>query len=184
MEIPNTYKFQLYGKNPKASESFGIVSKSKEPYVSIHKWYLGSDNYPYTYINGGRIPLHRYIWYLNTGVWTNETVKANGLTQKLYVDHINRDKLDARDENLRLSTPAENSYNKTVLARSTDPITGEQLRNIKLKKSGYEVAINKDGQTYKIDQIKSLEEAKSLYNMIASDLFGEFAVLYKDPGSN
>ena len=56
----------------------------------------------------------------------------------------------------------------------------KQLHHIKLKKSGYEVCINKDGLCNKIDKIKTLEDAKQIYNLMASELFGEFAVLYID----
>jgi hypothetical protein len=94
------------------------------------------------------------------------------------VDHINRDKLDATDENLRISTPAENSYNKTSKNSIIDPITTKPLHHIKLTKSGYSVSLTKDGKTNKINKIASLEEAKEIYNMMATELFGEFAVLY------
>ena len=155
------FLIELYGK--------AIISEQVKPYakvsigrieeVSLFKWYLSSKGYPYTYINGGRIPLHRYIWYLKSGVYKN-----NGW----YVDHINRDKLDARDSNLRLATPAENSYNKT----------GGDLHHIKLKTDGYKVSINKGSQRVCIGKIQSLQDAKEIYNLIAEDLYGEFAVLY------
>jgi hypothetical protein len=47
-----------------------------------------------------------------------------------------------------------------------------------LKKSGYEVCINKEGLWNKIDKIKTIEEAKQIYNLMSSELFGQFAVLY------
>jgi hypothetical protein len=180
--MDNIYKIKLFGKNPEAPNSEGIVSLNKENYVKKYKWYLGKDNYPFTYIDGGRIPLHRYIWFLNTGLWYNhiEEKKPNGeiYKKKLYIDHINRNKLDARDENLRISTPANNSYNKTSKSKILDPITMKPLHHIKLKKSGYQVEINKNGIKNKIDNIKSLEEAKNIYNLMAQEMFGEFAVLY------
>jgi hypothetical protein len=98
--------------------------------------------------------------------------------KKYYVDHVNRDKLDATDQNLRLATPAENSYNKTSTNTIIDPYTSKPLHHIKLKKSGYEITINKDGNLNKIGKIKTLEEAKDIYNMMALELFGEYAVLY------
>jgi hypothetical protein len=174
----NNYLIQLYGANPNSQSSIAKVSLNKIDAVDPHKWYLGKDGYPFSYIKGGRVPLHRYIWYLNTGIWTNEKINQDGTTTKLYVDHVNRDKLDATDQNLRISTPAENSYNKTSKNSLVDPITSKSLHHIKLIKSGYSVSLTKDSKTNKINKIATLEEAKEIYNMMATELFGEFAVLY------
>lgn len=172
------YSIQLYGANPDSASSKAKISLNKIDVVSKFKWYLGKDGYPYTFIKGGRAPLHRYIWWLNTGVWNNQKIGDDGRIIKLYIDHINRDKLDARDENLRASTPAENSYNRTSKNAIIDPMTSKPLHHIKLTKTGYSVSLTKDKQTNKIDKIKSLEEAKEIYNMMAHEMFGEFAVLY------
>ena len=171
----NYLLIKLHGKNPNAIEKCAKVSINKIDMINKYKWYLGKDSYPFAYISGARVPLHRFIWYVNTGKWEN----LDSVTmKKLYVDHINRDKLDATDENLRLATPAENSFNKTSKSNIIDPITLKPLHHIKLKKSGYEVKLSKDDKISCINKIKSLEEAKEIYNMMATELFGEFAVLY------
>ncbi len=155
------YLIELHGGASKETNTkpYAKVSFSRIDAVSPYKWYLGKDGYPFAYINGGRVPLHRYIWFCRSGVYRNDG---------LYVDHINRDKLDARDSNLRLATPAENSYNKS----------GSELHHIKLKSDGYEVSVSKDNRVIRIGKIQSLTDAKEIYNLIAEDLFGEFAVLY------
>lgn len=167
--MTDKFIIQLKGKNPNSSISQAIISSNKASQILEYSWYLGKNGYPFAYINGARVPLHRYVWYLNTGKWDND---------ELFVDHINRDKLDATDSNLRLATPAENSYNKTSKNAIIDPMTNNSLHHIKLKKSGYEVSLTKNGQTNKINKITSLEEAKEIYNMMATEMFGEFAVLY------
>lgn len=176
----NQFQIKLSGKNPDSKESFALVSPNKVPYVIEHKWYLGKTGYPFTYIDGGRIQLHQYIWLLNNGSlphYNNESLHHSD--EKFYIDHINRNKLDATDNNLRLSTPAENAYNKTPINKIMDPTTEEPLHHIKWKKSGYVISVSKDGKTNTIDQVSTLEEAKEIYNMMATEMFGEFAVLYK-----
>ncbi len=175
---PNHYLIQLYGKHPESQGSQAKVSLNKIDHVSPYKWYLGKDGYPFAYIQGGRAPLHRYVWWLNTGSWTNQKINHEGKLIKLYVDHANRDKLDATDENLRLSTPAENSYNKTSKNSILDPTTNKPLHHIKLLKSGYSICLTKNKETKKINKIATLEEAKQIYNMMATEFFGEYAVLY------
>jgi hypothetical protein len=174
----NFFLINLYGANPDSITSKAKISINKIDNIIKYKWYLGKNGYPYTFIKGGRIPLHRYIWWLNTGIWSNEKIDLQGKKTKLYIDHINRDKLDTRDENLRLSTPAENSYNKTSKNCIIDPMTNKSLHHIKLIKSGYSICLTKNKQKNKINNIASLEEAKEIYNMMAFEMFGEFAVLY------
>jgi hypothetical protein len=171
------YLIGLEGKNPDSVDKFAKVSYNKKTIIGQHKWYLGKDGYPFAFIKGSRVPLHRYVWYLNTGMWYNQYLE-NGQIKKLYVDHVNRDKLDATDENFRLATPAENSYNKTSKSTIIDPSNNQPLHHIKLKKSGYEVCVNKDGLTNKINKIATLEEAKQIYNLMAQEMFGPYAVLY------
>jgi hypothetical protein len=180
MEENLVYLIKFCGKNPESIDKFAKVSFNKKNIIEHYKWYLGKDGYPFTFIKGSRIPLHRYIWYVNTGLWSNKYYN-NGQIKKLYIDHINRNKLDATDENLRLATPAENSYNKTCrICKSTiiDPINNQPLHHIKLKKLGYEVCLNKDGITNKINKITTLVEAKEIYNLMATEMFGSYAVLY------
>ncbi len=177
MENP-IYLLGLEGKNPESANKFAKISINKMDKIGQHKWYLGKDGYPFSIIKGARVPLHRYVWYLNTGNWYNQMINNDNKVVKYYVDHINRDKLDATDENLRLATPAENSYNKTSKSQIIDPETNKPLHHIKLTKTGYQVCLNKDGITNKINKIATLEEAKQIYNLMASELFGEFAVLY------
>ena len=56
---------QLYGNNPDSQTSFAIVSSNKKDICCTYKWYLGKDGYPFAFINKSRVPLHRFIWYLN-----------------------------------------------------------------------------------------------------------------------
>ncbi len=177
--MENIFEIQLVGNNPESTNKFAKVSMNKKDIISQHKWYLGKDGYPFAFIKGARVPLHRYIWYLNSGSWYNIYIDSKNQLKKHYVDHINRDKLDATDNNLRLATPAENSYNKSSNKNIIDPYTNQPLHHIKLKKSGYEVSICKDNITNSINRIKTLEEAKQIYNLMATELFGEFAVLYE-----
>ena len=126
-------------------------------YLSQYKWYIGANGYPFTYANGSRLPLHRYIHWLINGYWTT-----------LIVDHIDRDKFNATDDNLREATAKENSYNKTH--KNPD-------HNIKYKQSTntFEVIIQKNKKVHKIDNIKNLEEARKIYKIMAEELFGNFA---------
>jgi hypothetical protein len=125
--MENYYLIGLDGKNPESINKFAKISINKKYIIGQYKWYLGKNGYPFTFIKGARVPIHRYVWYLNTGL--------------LYE-------------------------------------TNQPLHHIKLKKLGYEVCLNKNGLTNKIGKIATIEEAKQIYNLMATEMFGSYAVLY------
>ncbi len=77
------YLIKLHGH-----DLFAKISLDKIDLVIKYKWYLGQDGYPFAYIKCSRVPLHRFIWYLNTQVYTNNQIDETGKITKLYVDHI------------------------------------------------------------------------------------------------
>jgi hypothetical protein len=153
--MEDIFLLKLYGSL--AIDSYAKINIKWLNNVEQYKWYLGKNGYPFAYINNNRIQLHRYIHLLISGYWST-----------LYIDHIDRDKLNCLNDNLREATPAQNAYNKTYK---------NPLHNIKHNKSTnkYEVSICKNKQIYKIGDICSLDEAKIIYNLMAENLFGEFA---------
>jgi hypothetical protein len=149
--------FKLKGKRG----GYASVSIDKWPAVSEYEWYLGKAGYPICY-ELKKATLHKFVFYRVIGQWN---------TNDLYIDHIDRNKLNNTNQNLRLATPQENSFNKT---------TTTNLKGVtKISENNYTASITKDGIKHEIKNIQTEKEAKECYNMMAEELFGEYASLNK-----
>ena len=96
----------------------------------------------------------------------------------IYVDHINRDKLDNRRSNLRLATNSENQLNTISWSTSTTGYKGVT----KCKRlNRYRASITKDGRYISLGHYVKIEDAAYAYNLTAKKLFGEFARLNNLP---
>jgi hypothetical protein len=148
-------KLELLGRAKNLEQNYFLISKSCLEKVIRHNWYLDSNGYPMTY-TGRSKTLHKNLL---------------GKQEKGYViDHINRNKLDNRMENLRIITAKENSYNRTKNINSNNKYKG-------VRKSGnkYIASISKDGIKREIGGFETEEAAAEAYDMMAEELFGEFA---------
>ena len=138
-----------------------MVSTNKWPYVSRYEWYLSKAGYPMCY-QLGKIQLHRFVYKYIFGQYP----PAN-----LYVDHIDRNKLNNTDANLRLATPQENSFNRS---------TESNKKGVKkISEGNYTTTIVKNGVRREIKNIPTETQAASIYNMMAEELFGNFAAFNK-----
>lgn len=156
---------KLIGDHAEKDNIHTIIDTKFLPIILDYQWYYGKNGYAINYkmIN---FPLHQMIFNLHLGEKQPEG---------FYIDHINRDKLDNRIANLRLATPQENSFNRTISGNSTLP------RGVKINKNNkYSVSLTKDGKKFKVKDINTSEEAAIIYNEIARELFGEFAVLNRE----
>lgn len=150
--------FKLKGRG---KDMYAIVSKGKWPYVSKYEWYLGKAGYPLCY-KLSKMPLHRFVFYLTL---------QQQIPSEYYIDHIDRNKLNNTDENLRMATPQENSFNKS---------TKSNLKGVKkISETNYSAVVTKNGTKHEIKNIPTAEQAASIYNLMAEELFGEYAAMNK-----
>lgn len=94
------------------------------------------------------------------------------------VDHINRNKLDNRLQNLRICSNAENSRNKKVTNKKYKYPTGVSKMLDKYgRKKPFIAAIKVNNKTVHLGYFYTPSEAALAYNEAATKYFGEFACL-------
>jgi hypothetical protein len=158
-------EIELLG-NHGENKSF-LISKVDYPSIMDYKWYLNNNGYPYTFGKGS-------VNFGKRGRTLHKFLYRKQLIEKGYViDHINRNKLDNRKENLRIITQKENSYNRTKNSNSNNKYKGVKID----KKSfgTYKATISKDNVKYEIKDIPDEDSAAKIYDLMAEDLFGEYA---------
>ena len=89
----------------------------------------------------------------------------------IQIDHINRNPLDNRKENLRICSMQENLFNRA--AYNKYKVKGV-WRN---RQNKYQASIRKDGHVYYLGTFPTIKEASDAYDKKAIELFGEFACL-------
>ena len=93
---------------------------------------------------------------------------------KLFVDHINSNRLDNRVSNLRWATKSENNVNRVKKANTKSRYIGVTLNN---KGDKWKAIIKKDYKNYYLGYFDDEKEAAQAYNDAAIEMFGEYAKL-------
>ena len=101
--------------------------------------------------NGNRYQLSRLIWIYHNG----------DIPEKMQVDHIDRNPLNNRIENLRIASKTQNEWNKQKL--------GCNFENGK-----WRARIKDNGRSIHLGMFDTKEEAQSAYRNYAAELHGEF----------
>lgn len=108
-------------------------------------------------------------------IWMHREVI--GAPVGVVVDHINRNSLDNRRQNLRLCTARENGINRTSSGRAGHGFRGVKRVNEPGHSVRYAAMITSRGKRLERGYFKTPREAALHYDKLAIELHGEFAVL-------
>lgn len=146
--------------------SLFIVDEQRIPDIEQLKWHKNKDGYisNYTRKRKGVLLLHRWL----LGI-TNPTV---------IVDHVNRDRLDCRLENLRVVTFHQNSCNHKLFITNQTGYAGVYYSN---RSSRYEAKIGYMGKRiYLGASVDDPLYLSQLYNIAARYLYGDYVGILND----
>lgn len=151
-----------YSLIPLTSNKFAKVDSKYFDWLNQWKWYYmkpsrGKSGYAVRSVLNKTIRMHRLILNIPKGFQT---------------DHINMDKLDNREANLRIATPQQNSYNKGKYKNNKSGHRGIYFSS-RLNKWVTQLRIN--GERVYCAYFSSKEEAIKNYVSVAKQYFKEFA---------
>ena len=141
-----------------------IIDKEDYNKIKDYTWKLNTNGYAITEVKKGlekvkSIMLHRLI---------------NNTPEGMITDHINRNKLDNRKENLRTCTTSENAMNrKTNYKNETSKTKGVDYRK---QDNMWRARICKNGNRINLGLFKTEEEAIKARLNAEKDIFAEFSI--------
>ena len=102
-------------------------------------------------------PIHRVVWTM-----FNDTPPKG-----MHIDHINRDKLDNRIENLRCVTPGQNILNSKLSKNNTSGVTGVRFQP---RGGKWTARVMIDRKEKHLGSFETFEEAKAAREKAVRDL--------------
>ena len=160
-------KFNHYQFN---KDSVYIFPEGNDTLYTIvdYKWYEYLKNY---YVMYKKDRENGYYWTIKQD---GKQIKIHNIIGGKGYDHINRNKSDNRESNLRPSTLAQNARNRSVTRRSKSGYKGVFLYK---KSKKYTAQIRYNYNLYYLGSYDTKEEAAIEYDKASLFLFKEFAWL-------
>lgn len=158
-----TVYIYLKGKNGTGKVAITDLKSYMKHNISNYVWYCDQHNYVYAWdkVNKKNVTLHRLV---------------SGNESKLHTDHINRNPLDNRLENLRICTAKENNRNAVVRKDST---TG--YKNVNYNQGLYRCTIKINKVKEYFGHYEKREMAAEAYNQVMRIKYPEYAKLNDIP---
>lgn len=151
-----------------------VIDDHHFDWVSQHKWCASSaGKYGYyAYRKTSRLLGNSKVEYLHRKIM--EHILGRPLTDDEEVDHVDLDKLNNLDNNLRLASYTENMCNKGIRDNNTSGFKGVSW----FKRDGkWRSQIQVNSKNRHIGYFSDKEDAARAYDRAAKELHGEFAYL-------
>lgn len=152
---------------------YAIVDNKDFELVSKHNWGFDNTGYAKRITYTGGIPGKVHQTRGSTKVYLHHEIIGKP-PKGFVVDHINRNPLDNRRENLRFCTHSQNHGNQIKQKNNTSGYRGVSFVK---RNNNWRARIKLMGKEISLGSFKTLKQAALAYNLAAQKLFGKFALL-------
>ena len=135
-----------------------IIDENLYQEITKYKWYINNNGYVYGRSSNGHCSLHKTVLLMN-----------NKIIDKDVIDHINRNKLDNRLENLKTVTFQENSRNRTSSINSS---VSKYVGVTKRENNKYRSRIEINKKSISLGSFNTAEEAARARDKYVIEQFG------------
>ena len=139
------------------------------------EWVLQGPKWQYSKTSAGRVYVKRMLKSKGTRTYQYLHRLICNAQKGMVVDHINRDPLDNRRQNLRLVTTQQNSWNRIGV--------GGGFKGVGKHKYGFCARLTVNGKNLHLGFYKSAVDAAKKYDEAAKHYFGQFALTNQDLGN-
>lgn len=168
-----TVKILLSGKRGKGKVA---LLSHEDADLAENKWHLGNHGYirrfAGTRANKQCLLLHRVIL---------ERIVDRPLASDEEVDHVNRDRLDNRRGNLRLTTRRFNAFNRNMHDNNTSGFIGVSYDK---RRDSWNAKVQYQEQVIHLGSYQSAEYAARVYDAAARNYFQDFVGQLNFPDEN
>lgn len=147
---------ELYDINRQVVD-FALIDKEDVAKVSKHKWWM-NDGYATTKLNNSSVYMHNII-----------------LKTKDIADHINRNRLDNRRDNLRNVSRSENMMNSKLSKRNRSGVKGVTYDKARGK---WMAQIRANKKSYALGRFEMFDDAVKIRLVAETKYFGVFSKKY------
>jgi hypothetical protein len=152
---------------------FTKVDDEDYDYLKQFSWSLSPKGYAQAYI-----PTKFQSEYNHTSMQMQRMLMLNSITEESQmVDHINRDKLDNRRENLRLCNMSESNCNRGNINFKRKQEITSNYKGVWWDKTKWRAAVTVNNKKIYLGRFDNEQDAAIAYNEAAKKYFGEYAYL-------
>lgn len=141
--IPVAHKDEIYYALLDVDDFWPALDRA---YQVGNRWRLATNGYVVLAENGKTVLLHRFLMGREPG-------------DGLFVDHINRDRLDNRRRNLRVLTPSQSPQNLSVRSNSLTGYRGVMVLESKKNTRRYQARVMVNGKIHHLGTYDTPEQA-------------------------